>query len=250
LGVHAREKTEVMTQTFRRCAAIAGVLLACTGVRAQVVDQDYTPSPLRVGAVVNTSFEGRPIWLAQSFTAGLSGQLSAVDLAIWRDAGVGDNLLLRVFEINGQTLGTLLGSAPIAVADVPVGLDGSGFPAPGTDLLATHVDLSQLGVPVVSGSTYALAVSALNPTAGNPSDPIVQWLGDLLPGSIDYYPGGQMAYTSASMLEPGDVLFAPFPLSDLGFRTFVSTVPEAPTAGLALVGLALVLVQRRSRTTR
>jgi MYXO-CTERM domain-containing protein len=239
-----------MTRTLRRCTAIASVLLACATVRAQVVDQSYTPTPSYIGAVLSTSFEGRPLWLAQSFTAGLSGQLSAVDLAIWRDAGVEDNLVLQVFEINAQTLGTLLGSAPIAVADVPVGMDGYAFPAPGTDLLGTHVDLSQLGIPVVSGSTYALAVSALNPAAGEPSDPLMLWLGDLLPGSIDYYPGGQMAYTYATTLEPGAFLFPPIPLADVGFRTFVSTVPEAPTAGLALLGLALVLVQRRRKTAR
>jgi hypothetical protein len=239
-----------MTRTLHRCAAIASVLLACATARAQVVDQSYTPTPSNIGAVLSASFEGRPLWLAQSFTAGLSGRLSAVDLAIWRDAGVEDNLVLQVFEINGQVLGTLLGSAPIAVADIPVGFGGPPFPAPATDLLGTHVDLSQLGIPVVSGSTYALAVSALNPTAGDPSGPLVSWLGDLLPGSIDHYPGGQMSATYANTLEPGAFLFPPIPLADVGFRTFVSTVPEAPTAGLALVGLALLLVQRRNRTAR
>lgn len=221
---------------------MAGALLACAGIHAQVVDQSYTPGPFHTAAVLSNSFEGRPFWLAQSFTAGVSGRLSAVDLALRRDALAEDDLVLQVFEINGQTLGALLGSAAIPFADIPV---VPQLPGPAIDLLGTHVDLSQPGISVVSGSTYALAVSALNPAAGAPAEPVVLWLGDIS-GSIDNYPGGRMSYTYANMLAPGDFLFPPFPLADLGFRTFVSAVPETPTAGLALVGLALVLARRRS----
>jgi len=236
----------MMVRILRRCAAMASALLACAGIHAQVVDQGYTPGPLHTGAVVSTSFEGRPFWLAQSFTAGVSGRLSAVDLALRRDDLALDNLVLQVFEINGQALGALLGSAVITFADVPV---FPQLPGPEVDLLGTHVDLSQPGISVVSGSTYALAISTLNPTAGAPADPLVVWLGDIQ-GPSDNYPGGQMSYTYANQLVPGDVLFAPFPLADLGFRTFVSAVPETSTAGLALVGLALVLTRRRSATAR
>jgi len=241
----------MMVRILRRCTVIACVFLACTGARAQVVDQSYSPTSFNGGTVVNSSFEGRPFWLAQSFTAGLSGRLAAVDLALWRDDIAADNLLLQVFEGDGQTLGALLGSALIAVADIRVGLDGGDFPPPGIDLLGTHVDLSQLGIPVVSGSTYVLAVSALNPASGAPVDNAILWLGSFqFPGSIDNYPRGQKSYTYATVLQPGDTLFSPLPLEDLFFRTFVSTVPEPPTACLALAGLALVLVRRRSRTAR
>ena len=242
----------MMLRMLRRCAAIAGVLLACTGVRAQVVDQSYTPTPANGGTLVNSSFEGRPIWLAQSFTAGLSGQLTGVDLAIWRDADAPQSLVLQVFEINGLTLGASLGSMPIALAAIAVGVEGSWVPLPGSDPLATHVSLADLHIAVQSGLTYALAVSALDPTAGAPFDLPIVWIGNLQnPKTVDDpYPGGRWSYTYAAALAPGDGLFPTPPLEDLGFRTFVSTVPDAPTAGLALAGLALVLARRRSTAAR
>lgn len=240
----------MMGTLFRSLALVGAVLISGHTWAQPVVDQVYSPNPANGGVLLNSSFEGRPLWLAQSFTAGLSGQLSAVDLAIWRDSGASDNLVFQVFELNGdQTLGAMLGSAAIASTEVAVGVSGSWIPAPGSDPLATHVNLFTQGIQVQLGSAYMLAVSALNPAASTPFDSAIVWIGNLqTPNTIDPYPGGRRFYNYTPALAPGDSLLSPMPLEDFGFRTFVSAVPDASGALLALAGVALIAARVRRRT--
>jgi hypothetical protein len=234
-----------MSRAPLRWLAAAALAMAVAGAKAQlVIDQVYTPyinSSLRVGG----SSEGRTFWLGQTFTAGLTGPLAAVDLAIWRDLDANFGLVLKVFAVSGLTLGAELGTVLIAPSEVPVGYKGLSLPFPGADPLATHVDLSAAGVAVRAGSSYTLLVSSQEPFPITTQAPGMDWYGNFwFPGAIDPYPGGQRVYFYGAALAPGDSLSSTSPIEDLGFRTYVSAVPDAPTATLAVMGLALLLVRR------
>lgn len=228
---------------------LAAATLALAGAAAQaqiVIDQVYEP-PVSAALVVNGSNAGQPFWLGQTFTAGLTGTLASVDLAIWRAQAVDFGLILKLFDANGLTLGAELGALAIDAGSIPVGYQGNEIPPPGVSTLGTRVDLSSLGIHVEAGSSYALVVSALRTEPVTLQTPLMTWYGSLWsPGAIDHYPGGERGYTYASALGPGDSLFPTEPLEDLGFRTYVATVPEVSTAWLSALG-ALVVVIRGAR---
>lgn len=232
----------MIVRRLRDLVGLASLIALCAAARADVVDQAYVPSPSNAGTVITWSLDdGVPAWLAQSFTAGLSGQLTAVDLAVWGWATPQQDLRLQVHEVDGLTVGSLLGTAIVPAAAIPVNAFGAAFPEPGNDPVALRVDLSHLGIHVAAGSTYALAVSAGGRHPAGAGD--IDWLFTQEPG--DHYPGGRGMFGYSTSLQSGqlmDPLFytPPGNFVDLGFRTYVSAVPEGSTAQLAALGLLVV----------
>ena len=147
-------------------------------------------------------------FVAQTFTAGLSGTLNQVDLRLGRLDPLERNLTVQIQTVLGGTpTGVVLASAVLTPADVPV----QNFP----DL--TFVSLVLPPSESIAGTAHAIVVSypAAAPFGG------AQYLWGATGG--DPYPSGEALLTfdgGTSWLHQSDF--------DMGFRTFVT--PSVPTS--------------------
>jgi uncharacterized repeat protein (TIGR01451 family) len=144
---------------------------------------------------------------AQTFTAGRSGELDQVDLHLRTYAETSGPLRVEIRNVTADTPGsTVLASATVPAANVPIGGDGAAFVAVPFASPAT----------VLKDSQYAIVAEA------DGSD-IYEWSGD----QNTSYTGGRALY---SEVPPGDN-WAPFATDfDFAFKTYVTT----PTADLSV----------------
>ena len=182
--------------------------------RAQkVLDQQQT---LYSGGASARTLPGYTVW--QSFTAGLSGTLTEIDMGFFNDmSGSGQ---LQIFDGQG-TSGTLLQTLVVPVI---------GITQPGV----TWNYWTTVDVPVLAGQMYTFN---LIPDAATLPDPYGVAIGALNP-----YPGGVMGLNDPSGSYPTDY--------DVVFRTYVQQVPEPTSfvlAALGLTGMGLVVLQRKYR---
>lgn len=199
--------------------ALLGVISAAQA--APVIDQSQLSFDIGVPFSFGPTSPNYPI--GQSFTAGLSGQLSDID--IFSNGGIlgGSNTVtLDVHSGNGVGNGTLLGTENASVASV---YDS------GLGLYFLSIDVTGLGINVNSGSQYTFDIT--NVTGS----------GDLATRGVlgseqNPYAGGQI-YTGPGYGSPA--------AWDLAFQTTVGTVPEPKTYLLALAGLALMGLIRRKK---
>jgi hypothetical protein len=178
--------------------AVTAAPVAAAGVPDQIQEQ-----PLTDGFVArNVTF------VAQTFTAGLSGTLDQIDLLLGRLDPLERNLTVQIQTVSsGTPTGLVLASAELAPADVPV----QNFP----DL--TFVSVVLPPSESVAGTTYAIVVS--DPTAAPFGGPQYLWGAT----SGDPYPSGNALLTfdgGTSWLNQSDL--------DMGFKTFVR--PSVPTS--------------------
>jgi len=196
---------------FGNCASIllAVAFLSFSAHSAPLVlDQSVTPpNPPCCAFGVNASF---PLDSAQTFTVGVGGLLSRVDVFV---QGVGFNWDVRPVTATQEPL-----------ADNSAALAHGSFIAPsiGFDQYSfVMLDFSSTPIPVVAGEKLAIVLSASAQGGG--------W------GASDAgYVGGD-AWQRSGSFNNGFAWTLQQPGNDLGFRTFVA-VPE-PTSG-ALFGLA------------
>lgn len=210
-------------------AAAAGLTLATAGQAAPLLDQEYDAFAAGADSAVllNTNFAH-----AQSFTVGIAGQLTSMEIQIRRtnlDPPISD-LTFDILPIQGGIPGgTPLASGSIASASVPE-LDF-------TDDSFVSVDLTSFNLFVGVGEVLAIALEYLDSGSYN-------WLST--PVGNFYGAGAQFV-----SLPPG-----PFDIElvngDLGFRTFVDPdatppVPEPGTLASLAFGLLAFGFARRQK---
>jgi hypothetical protein len=207
--------------------------LGTSAVRAgSVLDQQLNPADYSPDDEVSAGFGGTQN-LAQTFTVGITGTLTEVDVSVERfnfDPPTGTLYL----QIRGTTGGvpnadpSYLLQASVSESTLPLA-PNFGF---------VSFDVSSAGLQVTQGEQ--LAIVLLAPDFANP----VNWIG--VQG--DQYPAG-----GAFVEQEPDFGWVPSPVSgaDLGFQTFVSPVPEPSTLVMSsLAGLAGLTIAARSRSAR
>jgi len=199
--------------------------LARPSAAGPVLDQShFVPAPASLYAIVSTQS------LAQTFTAGLAGQLAEVDMQLAKSAGATGDLTFTIRTTtnglpnpdDGQSLYT----QTIALSSLPTNDD------PFTQVPLTAFDVSSAHINVTPGEVLALALSRTGP--GTP--PWATWQSSSDLGSNAYSRGAQYQRSSSSsdwtLLTVGTVG------QDAGFQTFVSSVPEPSTFALGSIGAA------------
>jgi hypothetical protein len=169
----------------------------------------------------------------QTFTVGLAGLLSQVNLEIYQSP---NTIGSPTFEILGTTGGVpdntkVLYTTTIPLSDIPIFAN----PPPGAFPL-TSVDVSSAGIMVTPGEVLALTLS--RDVVGVPP-----WL--LWRQGIGGYTGGN----SYDSIPPG----SPWTIDgsyEGGFQTFVSAVPEPSAIVLALIGVGCLVRPLRKMTKK
>jgi len=163
--------------------------------------------------------------LTQSFTAGLTGTLEQVDLALGYTPETTVGFEVNVYSGGGSPgdLGAALFSDTYAASYVPQYVSPGAF---------TAFDLSAAGIAVNAGDEFTIVVSRLSPTTG--TDWILCSIGE--------------DYTDGESYGTLDGEFWGSNTQDLAFQTHVSSIP-IPAAfwlfGSALAGLGWM---RRKQT--
>ena len=122
---------------FLRVIILAALVIACQTMWADVIDQSFTQ-----GSDLGTSINDCCAYVAQTYTAGLTGMLAAVSVDIAR-VGFADPLPLDVqirTVVNGLPTSTILGETTTMNFSL-------------SDMIAFNQD-----IPQVTGSQYAIVV--------------------------------------------------------------------------------------------
>lgn len=177
--------------------------VAAPSLAEPVVDQQYDISQSYGGSIVAAS-SGIRYELAQSFTVGLQGQLSAVGLELGRDAGTLGDIDVEIRDFNGSEPGsTVLAQQTIPIDSLPI-------TGPGGSVPFTSVDLSTAGLLVNPGEQYAIVVSR----DGTFSSPHAIW---------NY---GPPVYSSGSSYDRFETqAWTAFGSVDYGFQTLIEQNP-------------------------
>jgi hypothetical protein len=145
----------------------------------------------------------------QSFTAGLTGQLTEIDF-FSNGPNSGGTATLKVYSGDGLG-GTALGSINYTFGSTPASSP-------------IAFDVSSLNISVTAGSVYTFDVAAFSGTQ------------QILADTSNPYAGGH-AYNNPSF-------YGNTPTWDLAFQTFVN-VPEPSTLALATLALGSLWLKRR-----
>lgn len=170
------------------CALVALAAFAGRASAAGIVDQSYTPGGASASFFIES---GQSI--GQTFTAGITGTLTGVDVEIQSFGGApSQSVSLEIVGVAGGAPNTsdVLATATIPPVDIP---SSAGF---------VHVDLGA-GTSVTSGTQYAIFLSTTAPSccSGN-------WATDSQAG----YSGGAEGVINPSWADLSN---------DMGFITYV-----------------------------
>jgi hypothetical protein len=203
--------------------ALVATLVFAMPARAEILDQSFEAfsSPPNGHIVSNIQ------WVAQSFTVGIEGTLTRVEVEIARNTvAPSADLLLeirRVLPGGGGFEPGAFATAAIPAASVP------------TSFSFHPVDLSAAGVAVKPGDVLAIALQTSAPAGGG----LNPYAWELDSG----YPGGGSFIARPTFGQD----YTPNPPVDYGFRTFVQPIPEPSGAVLLGVGAMALIVTRRWR---
>jgi len=209
--------------------AIGLILAIGNAAVADVIDQSYPAMSL--GQEIGVGVPGDPI-VAQSFTVGMDGELSAVKVLISRDAGnaVGD-LIAEIRPVVAGVPGdaaSALASVTIAALSVPVLDIPAGYEPTQADLFSILYDAPN--VSVTSGDSLAIVLST-TVTGG------YSWVGSCSDG---YPRGGRFYDIGSGFVSTSD---------DLYFQTLVG--PETPEPStvvmLCMCPVGLLVCGRQKR---
>ena len=179
---------------------------------------------------------------AQTFTVGIAGQLSRIDLEIAYITTIpptrGLNLEVRT-TTGGVPTNTVLATVLLPAASVPPSPTELHDPYP-----FASFDVSSAGLVVSPGEQLAIVL-----TTESESPSFYGWHANDInqdPGQLVAYDGGVQFFFLGENPDPGDWNKLDDEFSDLGFRTYVAIIPEPSTLALATCAL-LGLVGRRKR---
>ncbi|MBX9664394.1 PEPxxWA-CTERM sorting domain-containing protein [Novosphingobium sp.] len=208
---------------FRKLLFVGCMLFSTASNAAVVVDQNNLAVPgFYAGAQVYSSVSGSPE-AAQTFTAGISGLLSKVDLMI---GGVADSAMtLMIRPVNA---GVIDPNNANALASFSIASPKWGTPF----YPISTFDVSSAGVIVAAGQQYALSLSSNTSIFAG-------WAG---PDTTPYAGGSAWGRTSTTSAwgnpvgTSGDLLFATY----VDDSPAVTAVPEPSVWVLMVIGFGLV----------
>ena len=186
-----------------------------------IVDQSFL-APQDLAAFINEGFDIE----AQSFTAGVTGDLVAVRVNI--QYGKSSSLRISIYDMLDSTPNNLLGTTTLSTAESQIG---------DTITLSTPVS-------IVAGSQYVIAADYPGIPKG-----LGQYQGVWSGASADLYGGGNTFVGDFESGDSGPVSWAAETF-DLHFETLVNPVPEPASiilSALALVTVALIAWRRSMR---
>ena len=193
------------TRTALITAAVAAVaaLMAAASASAGTLDQQQTIS--NFGGLQVSSHNSK----AQTFTAGLTGQLDQVDLAL---SGAGSPTTPLTVQIRDGSA-TAPGDTVLATASVPTSAVAS------TESFVPIAFTSPASV--AAGTQYSIV-------AFNGSTGWFWYSGWTMSGPLSAYEGGKL-YSSPDDVSPGGgPWFEGNPLADFEFKTYVAPPPPPP----------------------
>jgi hypothetical protein len=190
---------------------------------APILDQQYTA--IGTGSVIVSASQS----IAQTFTVGMEGLLTSVEVQVARRAVPPDSdLILSIVNAATGTLTDVLATVAIDPSEVS------------TSFAFLAVDLSSFMLDVEVGQRLAIRLTTASPGTGGGINPYA-WFGDF-PGT---YVGGTAFINNNPSLQ-----------RDMAFRTFVdpqaAAIPEPASLALVAVGLlggASRWARRRRRST-
>ena len=207
---------------------LALVLLLCAPLRvgaALMMDQEVLPgSP--IGAYTDTKSS---VQHAQTFTVGVGGQLTRLDLYVYRDSLTTDEL---EFDLRPVLAGTPSENDGTALASFNIGAASVGTVAGGFITL----NLGLYGINISPGEMYSIVLQ---------SEGGYTWVGPNEFFTPTYMPGDP--FHRRTDIEPLTWTMSSADGFDQAFTTYVTTAAPEPSALtlLALAGAALALVRRR-----
>jgi hypothetical protein len=201
-----RDATDILPRATLPCLAALFLLAAAGGAAGQteVIDQSYGEGGL-------TGFSiAEPHLLAQTFTVGVTGKLTRIDLGVRHHPLIDPTQILTVAILPTSDLGVPLHNQPLAVVQLTPAevspLDGA----------LTRVDLGPQAIAVQQGEVFAVSASSV---AGMTRGYVWRAHEDVSPG-LPYTPGS--AFSRGLSTSPNN--FTPRE-ADAHFITYV-TVPS------------------------
>lgn len=189
------------------------LLAAAASASAGTLDQSQTDGSSTLVPIGGSSSFANVESAAQTFTAGLSGNLDQVDLDLRRDLdtsgcnfGSGLNVEVRTLSA-GVPGGTVIAGVVIPPASIP-----TSTPA----FVSAQIPFLPL---IAAGTQYALVASAPDSNCSSTHRPY-EWFGSA--ATNPYGAGVWLANTGSGWTQQGT--------ADGAFRTFVA-VPQSPTQG-------------------
>jgi PEP-CTERM motif len=215
---------------FRECLAFVALTLVLCPRALAVVDQEFLPAEWTAEANVGA---GNVVDWAQTFTVGITGQLTGFDVSVNRAPVVTQPLL---YDIRRTTRGVptqadsganILVSGSLSALSIPFEQRNYLLPS------LTHVDVSGANLSVAAGDVLAIVLRSDDPGQFGGGQTYA-WVGSFPNAPYD---------RGAPFLRANDDQWAAAAaqLSELAFRTEVTPVPEPATLILILMGFACAL---------
>jgi PEP-CTERM motif len=210
---------------------LAGVLtLTCRATSADpiVVDQSFLPARLNLLAWVRDD-----VVAAQTFTVGVSGNLTRVELVLTNDFGFGTAML----DLRPTLGGVPVEDGALALAHAPLSATTTD---PKTPTALVAADLSAFIIPVVRGDVLALVLQGPNANWWGQTN-ATYGRGELYTRSPSL---GMATFTKPVGNSPSELPY------DLAFRTWVDPAPIPEPGTLLLVGAGVACLAVRMRRPR
>lgn len=224
-------------QTGRRrsiAARVVAVLALAAGTLALGTDPARAAGPVDQSQPVAEWTFNVDVRSAQTFTAGATGLLDQVDVAMVRadDGGSSEPFVVELTAVSGGVpSGAPLATESVPAASVPTGPDGDTYAFVSVPL--------EPALPVVAGTTYAIVIERAAPwhaiyALGSPYDGGTAYVWDPYGGGVPVCGGPCWRTPLATFTN----------YVDMGFHTYVSPPPPAPAPPGFLSGLLDGLAQQ------
>jgi hypothetical protein len=242
-----------MRRTFNIATLLTASIISsvdsvnCAAASGEFLDQSFVLTRFSSNAGAGSGIDQN---VAQSVHAGIAGQLSRIEFWAFRsNPDLGDLAVdIRPVDVNGKPVeNNLLRFGQVIVPHANIATLAGTAPSDLPRYLLS-VDLRPLNLFLNAGDHFAVNFS------NSISAGVVGILGDYAPNPGPYISGQAFlrnaAYNSGAFTLWSDNYPNPSPGSlwvDLGFRTFVSPVPEPATSILLIAALITFAPVRRQR---